>query len=61
MKAHFYCCGYMKNISINVPQKKFLTLTNFSDGAKQPTHKESRIQPRAWLLLDGFWVSCLQI
>ena len=37
------------------------TLTNFSDGAKQPTQRESRIQPRAWLLLEGFCVSCLQI
>lgn len=37
------------------------TLTNFSEGAKQPTHSDSRIQPRAWLLLEGFWVSCLQI
>lgn len=40
---------------------KILTFTNLSEGAKQPTHREMRIQPRAWELLDGFWVSCLQI
>lgn len=33
---------------------RFLTLTNFSEGAKQPTQRDSRIQPRAWLLLDVF-------
>lgn len=32
----------------------FFTLTNFSEGAKQPTQSDSRIQPRAWLLLDRF-------
>lgn len=36
-------------------------MTNFSEGAKQPTQSDSRIHPRAWLLFDGFWVSCLQI
>jgi len=37
------------------------TFTNFSEGAKHPTQRDIRIQPLAWLLLDGFWVSCLQI
>jgi len=37
-----------------------MTLTR-SVGAKQPTHSDRRIQPRAWLLLLGFWDSCLQI
>lgn len=37
------------------------TFTNFSEGAKQPTQRDIKIQPLAWLLLDGFWVSCLQI
>jgi len=32
-----------------------------SVGAKHPTHSERRIHPRAWLLLFGFWDSCLQI
>ena len=35
--------------------------TNFSDGEKQPTHNESKIQPRACELLLGLFVNCLQI
>jgi len=36
-------------------------LLTFSDGAKQPTQSDRRIQPRAWLLLFGLFVNCLQI
>ena len=48
------------NTGKSIYQKK-QEMKTLSVGAKQPTHNESRIHPRVWLLLLGFTDSCLQI
>lgn len=53
MKFLRYCnqnkhrCNVMANVEMPTQTLDALTFTNLSDGAKQPTHKEMRIQPRA--------------